>query len=177
MWDVSGVTGAAPIWRDLVEHLHAQNGGQAPTPPAGVRRQDVVFKPAFEAPRSEWTIADAITPAEARVTRQLVAARAQLIAPPNAAIIAPDPDIPERRQSLLLQASSANRTCMRLDGKAVARCGQNMVLLALPEAGRHVVTLTDTKGTPLDTHAFEVRGLAPKPAGADAVGRSLSHRR
>jgi penicillin-binding protein 1C len=166
MWDVSGVTGAAPIWRDMVEHLHEQRAGGAPTAPVGVQRQDVVFKPAFEAPRSDWTIADAASPDQARVTRQLVAARPQLIAPPDAAIIAPDPDIPERRQSLLLQASSASRTCLRLDGKPVARCGQSMALLPLPQAGKHVLTLTDPMGTPLDTHVFEVRGLGAKPAGA-----------
>ena len=28
MWDVSGVTGAAPIWRDMVEHLHEQLAGR-----------------------------------------------------------------------------------------------------------------------------------------------------
>lgn len=160
MWDVSGVTGAAPIWRDMVEHLHEQLAGQAPMPPAGVQRQHVMFKPAFEAARDEWTISDG--PADARVTRQLVAARSQLIAPPDSAVIAPDPDIPERRQSLLLQASSAIRTCLRLDGKPVARCGQSMALLALPPVGKHVVTLTDTAGTPLDTHVFEVRGLGAK---------------
>ncbi|PWF46716.1 penicillin-binding protein 1C [Massilia glaciei] len=164
MWDVSGITGAAPVWRDIVEHLHEQTGGGAPVPPAGVQRQDVVFKPAFEAARSDWVIADGVRPADASVTRELVAARAQLIAPPNGAVIAPDPDIPERRQSLLLQASSAARTCLRLDGKPVARCGQNMVLLALPQAGRHVLTLTDPAGKTLDTHVFDVRALGMRSA-------------
>ncbi len=160
MWDVSGVTGAAPIWRDIVEHLHDQQGGRAPLPPAGVYRQDVVFKPAFEAPRSDWVIADGARPVDAAVTRQLVAARAQLIAPPNTAIIAPDPDIPERRQSLLLQSSSAGRTCMRLDGKPVGRCGQNVALLSLPSAGKHELVLLDATGRELDKHMFEVRPLA-----------------
>ncbi|MES3023243.1 MAG: penicillin-binding protein 1C [Pseudomonadota bacterium] len=164
MWDVSGVTGAAPIWRDIVEHLHEQLGGGAPAAPPGVQRQEVVFKPAFEAARSDWIITDGARPAAASVTRQLVAARAQLIAPPNGAVIAPDPDIPERRQSLLLQASSSNRTCLRLDGKPVARCGQSTALLALPEAGRHVLTLADPAGKTLDTHVFDVRALGTKPA-------------
>jgi penicillin-binding protein 1C len=164
MWDVSGVTGAAPIWRDVIEHLHEQGGAGAPTPPAGVQRQNVVFKPAFEAPRSDWIISDSAAPVPANVTRQLVSARAQLIAPPDSAIIAPDPDIPEHRQSLLLQASSAARTCLRLDGKPVARCGQNMALLALPLAGKHVLTLTDLAGAALDTHVFEVRGLGARPS-------------
>lgn len=162
MWDVSGVTGAAPIWRDIVEHLHERLAGGAPTPPAGVQRQEVVFKPAFEAPRSDWIITDGVRPASAAVTRQLVAARPQLIAPPNSAIIAPDPDIPERRQSLLLQSSSSAKTCLRLDGKPVARCGQNMALLALPQAGRHVLTLTDPAGKELDMHVFDVRALGTR---------------
>lgn len=162
MWDVSGVTGAAPIWRDIVEHLHEQQGGRAPLPPDGVQRQEVVFKPAFEAPRSDWVIADGRRPVETAVSRQLVAARPQLIAPPDTAIIAPDPDIPEQRQSLLLQSSSAGQTCMRLDGKPVARCGQNMALLPLPTAGKHVLVLHDRAGRELDKHVFEVRALAGK---------------
>ena len=78
---------------------------------------------------------------------------------------------------MLLQASSATRTCLRLDGKPVARCGQNMALLALPEAGKHTLTLTDTMGTPLDTHVFEVRALAAKRGGAGEINRPLSNRR
>jgi penicillin-binding protein 1C len=167
MWDVSGVTGAAPVWRDIVEHLHEQQGGRAPVPPAGVQRQEVIFKPAFEAPRSDWVITGGAQPVEATVTRQLVAARPQLIAPPNTAIIAPDPDIPERRQSLLLQSSSAGKTCMRLDGKAVARCGQSMALLALPAAGKHTLLLTDPAGRELDKHVFEVRAIADAPSRAN----------
>jgi hypothetical protein len=41
-----------------------------------------------------------------------------------------------------------------------------MILLALPQPGKHVVTLTDAAGASLDTHVFEVRGL-----GAIAVKR------
>ena len=173
MWDVSGVTGAAPIWRDIVEHLHDQLVAGAPAPPSGVRRQNVVFSPAFEAPRSDWIIGDGGGHSDAsqggeNVTRQLVAARAQLIAPPNGAIIAPDPDIPQRRQSLLLQASSAAKTCLRLDGKPVARCGQGKVLLALPEAGRHVLVLADPTGNTLDTHLFDIRALEERTGEAVA---------
>jgi len=163
MWDVSGVTGAAPIWRDVVEHLHELTASRAPTPPPGVQRQNVTFKPAFEAPRSEWVIADTAQPAE--LTMQLVGARAQLIAPPDAAVIAPDPDIPERRQSLLLQANSATRSCLRLDDKPVARCGQSMVLLPLPAPGKHVLLLADPHGLALDRHVFEIRGLGAKAGG------------
>ncbi len=36
MRDVSGVTGAAPAWHDIVAALHAQHASRAPAPPPGV---------------------------------------------------------------------------------------------------------------------------------------------
>jgi penicillin-binding protein 1C len=165
MWDVSGVTGAAPVWRDIVEHLHAMQASSPPTPPAGVQRQQVVFQPAIEAPRSDWFIAGTSGhDGNAHpVIHQLASARAQLIMPPNAAVIAPDPDIPQALQAILLQASSESTYCLRLDGKAVAACGQLKRMLALPAPGRHRLELVDAQGKMLDTHVFEVRAISARP--------------
>lgn len=41
MWDVSGVTGAAPIWREVIEHLHADQPSRTPGVPAGVVQREV----------------------------------------------------------------------------------------------------------------------------------------
>ncbi len=57
MWDVSGVTGAAPIWREIVDHLHASQPSRAPKAPADVVQREVVFVPAVEPPRREWFVA------------------------------------------------------------------------------------------------------------------------
>ncbi|MDB5801168.1 MAG: penicillin-binding protein [Rhodocyclales bacterium] len=161
MWDVSGVTGAAPVWRDIVEHLHATHASLPLRAPAGVQRQQVVFQPAIEAPRNDWFIAGTSGDhgSTHEVVHRLATARAQLIMPPNAAVIAPDPDIPQALQSILLQAGGEATHCLHLDGKAIAPCGQLKRMLALPAPGKHRLELVDAQGRLLDTHVFEVRSL------------------
>lgn len=167
MWDVSGVTGAAPVWRDIVEHLLAVQPSHAPAAPEGVQARQVVFQPAIEAPRKDWFIAgttgDDQHKAGAPLVQKLASARPHLIMPPDAAIIAPDPDIPQRLQSLLLQASGDATHCLRLDGKAVAACGSLQRMLPLPLPGRHRLELVDARGKLLDAHEFDVRSISPKP--------------
>jgi penicillin-binding protein 1C len=172
MWDVSGITGAAPVWRDIVEHLHATQASLPPRVPPHVVQEQVVFRPAIEASRKDWFIVDAKHPRATRagvheVVYSLPPARPQLVAPPHAAVIAPDPDIPQRLQSILLQASGGASHCMRLDGKAVARCGEQKRMLPLPGPGRHRLELVDETGRVLDVHEFEVRPIsAPRRASA-----------
>ena len=43
MHDVSGTSGAAPVWATLMRELHRHEASQPPTPPAGVVRQQVEF--------------------------------------------------------------------------------------------------------------------------------------
>ncbi len=57
MHEVSGVTGAAPIWYAIMEHLHRGRPAGTPLPPVGVVEERVVFEPAIEAPRREWFLA------------------------------------------------------------------------------------------------------------------------
>ncbi len=157
MWDVSGVTGAAPVWRDIVEYLHRSRPSIAPLPPQGVSRRSVVYRPAIEAPRNDWIIAG---PGEAGpAVIRVAGARPALIAPPDSAVIAPDPDIPQQRQALLLQSNGVGRICMRLDGHPVAACGTTKALVPLPLPGAHTLSLTDGRDGILDSHRFEVRAL------------------
>ena len=43
MWDVSGTTGAAPIWTAVMTHLHTSQPSRAPTPPVGMVQTRVQF--------------------------------------------------------------------------------------------------------------------------------------
>jgi penicillin-binding protein 1C len=52
MWDVSGVSGAAPVWRDVMDYLHRSTASRAPKPPAGVVRQQVAYQPELESARA-----------------------------------------------------------------------------------------------------------------------------
>lgn len=161
MWDVSGITGAAPVWRDIIEHLHGRHHSRQPAPPAGVVQQQVRYQPPIESPRQDWVIESsrATQSVSHIIDINVTPASAMLIAPPDSAIIAPDPDIPQQRQALLLQSGGTGKSCLLLDNHPVAACGKTKALVPLPLPGKHALTLTDTDGKLLDTHTFEVRAL------------------
>lgn len=54
MWDVSGVTGAAPVWRDVMDFLHRHQTSHVPKAPPGLVKQQISYLPQLEAPRDEW---------------------------------------------------------------------------------------------------------------------------
>ena len=57
MRDVSGVSGAAPIWAELMHALHASIRSDAPPAPSGLVREQLAYEPAIEPPRAEWFMA------------------------------------------------------------------------------------------------------------------------
>jgi len=162
MWDVSGITGAAPVWRDIVEYLHRNAASHAPAAPEGVVGETLAFDPPIEAPRQEWFIAGTqpeLHGGMQRIAIQLAAPTPRLLAPPDSAIVAPDPDIPHARQSIRVEVAAAKGTCVRLDGKPIGNCSRAAQLLPLPAPGEHKLELVDASGRVLDTHALTVRGL------------------
>jgi penicillin-binding protein 1C len=157
MHDVSGTSGAAPVWAALMRHLHAREPSRAPAPPKGVVQQAVRFGDRLEADRTEWflpgtqqavvAVADAPRARDARVAR--------IVAPADGSIVALDPDIPPKRQRLALRAEGGRALRWRVDGREFARGAQAGWL---PWPGRHVLQLVDAGGTVLDEVRVEVRG-------------------
>ncbi|MGZ8450297.1 MAG: penicillin-binding protein 1C, partial [Candidatus Deferrimicrobiaceae bacterium] len=54
MWNVSGVSGAAPVWTDLMLHLHGNHPSRPPVPPPGVVAQSVGLPDGTDVERREW---------------------------------------------------------------------------------------------------------------------------
>jgi penicillin-binding protein 1C len=180
MWDVSGTTGAAPIWAAMMNHLHAAKPSRPPKPPAGVVQAAVQFadpgaKPGSTAPleaaRLEWFVQGtqqttfamnsvAHTPdySGARGSKGLSPsgqqAVARITAPTTGTIIALDPDIPPKHQRVSFAAQGSNLRWL-MDGKPFAK-GPSAQWLPWP--GRHVVQIVDAKGQVLDEVRLEVRG-------------------
>ncbi|MDO8251328.1 MAG: transglycosylase domain-containing protein, partial [Rhodoferax sp.] len=170
MWDVSGTSGAAPVWAALMNHLHRHEASRAPAPPAGLVHSRTEFGGQLEAARSEWFI---------RGTEQAFfavdsgstglkhfnngAAPARITAPASGTILALDPDIPPAHQRLAFSAQGQGLR-WRMDGKEFARGNQAQWL---PWPGRHVVQLLDASGKVADEIRLEVRGAGVK-AGAAA---------
>lgn len=172
MHDVSGTSGAAPIWAQLMAYLHQQQPGTAPQAPAGVQSQAVRYGPgpqgtALESPRSDWFLPGTAQALFAIDTQAAGAGgamaggqnasnldAARILAPVGGSILALDPDIPPQRQRLQLRAS-ADGVRWVMDGQ---RLGQGRQLAWMPWPGRHVLQLQDGQGRVLDEVRLEVRG-------------------
>lgn len=160
MWDVSGSSGAAPVWAEVMAFLHRREASRAPTAPAGLVQTKVSFGDALEAAREEWFIAGT---EQSRFAPEGGASAgsgaARISAPADGTIVALDPDIPPERQRLLFEAEGGTpqqQLQWRIDGRTA---GQGARLPWLPWPGRHVVQLVDARqGTVLDELRLEVRG-------------------
>ncbi len=161
MHDVSGISGAAPVWRDLMDYLHTGNGSAAPKRPSGVVAQQVRFSPAIESPRTEWFV-DGTETGEIRLAAANDSEHdmhARILYPTNGTIIAMDPDIPVGHQRVQFNAKGAGEIVWQIDG---ASAGNGQEVGWTPTGGRHRLVLTDPQGKELDAVSFEVRGaIAP----------------
>jgi penicillin-binding protein 1C len=154
MWDVSGVTGAAPIWRHVMEHLHAALPSAAPPVPAGIVAQVIAFEPALEGERRELFLAGT----ESSAVEALAGARQspRIQYPGNGVIIALDPDIPLEHQRVSFQARAGANLFWQVDGVLAAAADKPMTWR--PRTGRHVLELVDGNDVVRDAVRFDVRG-------------------
>lgn len=155
MWDVSGVTGAAPVWRDVMSYLHASTASQSPQPPAGVVAKKIEFKPMIEAARTEWFIAG--TESDEIVSTDSQRQVANIQYPGNGVVIAVDPDIPAQNQRVRFKATGAESLSWQLDGVPNGPAATTRDWSPVP--GRHSLSLVDINQRLIDKIEFEVRGL------------------
>jgi hypothetical protein len=128
MRDVSGVTGAAPVWLEIIEWLQRETPSLPPQPPAGVLARQVAFPQEIEPARMEWFL----TGTEPQVsTLTLAVSHPHILAPAAGTVIALDPDIPPPLQRVVFEAQ-ARGTQLRwvLDGTDLGAAAD--VLLCLP---------------------------------------------
>ena len=165
MHDVSGVSGAAPVWQAIAGYLHAGAASRAPQRPAGVVAQRVVFDPPRETARDEVFLAGSERAVQ-RGSAEVTAGRRYGIASPrDGSIFAIDPDIPPAAQRITFEGE---RGSWRLDGKPL---GVGERLRWAPWPGRHRLELVALSGQIVQSVGFEVRG-----AGVEAGARALARR-
>jgi penicillin-binding protein 1C len=172
MWDVSGVTGAAPVWAAIVSYLHRRLPSTPPTAPGGVIQTHVTFENGVEPARDDWFVRGTQTPivalaADAGASVQRVSTRgaAHIGAPTDGTIFALDPDIPASRQRISFERASGTSTLStwRLDGKTLGHAPR---VPWLPWPGHHLLELVDADGSVADAVRFEVRGAVARTPGA-----------
>jgi penicillin-binding protein 1C len=156
MLDVSGVTGAAPAWAEIMQWLHEDQPSRPPHPPRGVVAESIEFVPAVEPARRGWFLTGT------ELTRVEVLARgpatARIASPANGTTIALDPDIPPANQVVILEGRGADATlALYLDGRRVGSADRPRRWRPLP--GDHRVELRTADGRVRDSAVFTVRGL------------------
>lgn len=153
MWNVSGMAGAAPVWLDVMNHLHRRSASKAPKAAPGVVAKPVTFLGNMEPPRTEWFIAG--TEPQEAIARETRHEITRIVYPQPATIITLDPDIPSELQRVSFVGRFAGGTHeWRLDEKAI---GSSASLLWKPERGRHVLSLVDGENHVADSVTFIVK--------------------
>jgi penicillin-binding protein 1C len=153
MTEVSGVTGAAPVWHALMLALQSGERTAAPRAPAGLVHSAVRFQPAVEPERLEYFVAGR--------ERALIEAVgdggvARIESPQQGALLALDSDMDARHQRVAIRVRGARPGLrLRLDGNVL--CDAAELQLWKPTAGRHELLLEESSGRALDTVRFSVR--------------------
>jgi len=153
MWNVSGMTGAAPVWVAIMNWLHRNQPSKAPEPPSGIVSR-VVENTNSGSFRKEWFLKGTETDFVKEAVGQT---NFRIIYPPPATVIALDPDIPVEDQKVPFEAAPASTSLQwLLDGQPIGSA--DSPLLWSPTGGKHTLVLTDSMQRIYDSSAFEVRG-------------------
>lgn len=147
MTAVSGTSGAAPVWRDVMLALHGARPSRAPAMPVGIEAKRLASGTEYFL-RGTAQTAQSLAPATAR--------RPRITNPVNGAVFALDPDIPPTRQSMgVFVAGSVAGHRLMLDRRDLGPADARPQLT--PIAGQHRIALVDVSGRIIDQVLFTVR--------------------
>lgn len=155
MHEVSGVSGAAPIWHDMMLFLHQSLPSKAFPIPEQVLCQRVHFVQHNEAPRNECFI-KGTERNEVRLQAQNLT-ETRIVLPLDQTIYAIDPDISTSQQQMMIEAESTGNIPIRwhINGKLVS----DELHFTWPlVVGRHRIELLhQNTNQVLDTVSIEIR--------------------
>lgn len=128
MWNVTGISGAAPIFSELVSYLHKDQASQAPQAPKNLVKLNHDYYLAGTEPR--------LKPEELKTNTSI----AKILSPTNLAQYAYDPDIPTISQHLSFKAAGVPHPRWIINGKDLKTDSIN-----LEKKGRFLLELWDKK--------------------------------
>ncbi|RTZ41159.1 penicillin-binding protein 1C [Candidimonas sp. SYP-B2681] len=162
MHDVSGVSGAGPIWHDIMTYLHREAASHQSKPPSDVRRTRVDFEGNLEPSRWDYFLGDTMLTLVERSfdPTKSESGAGRIVSPADQTIFALDPDIPYHHQRIRFAAGnvsaiSGDLLAWRVDQRLV---GRGNAMLWRPMPGRHRIELLDNDGNVLDRISIQVRG-------------------
>jgi penicillin-binding protein 1C len=151
---VSGTSGAAPVWRDVMIALNRGRASAPPPRPSGLEQRRVTFANAIEPPRADWFLTG--TGQSQQIAAPDAARRPRIVNPVSGSVFALDPDIPIDRQRMGVAVTGAvagHR--LVLDRSDLGDADARPQVLAGP--GMHRLALLDPGGRVIDQVRFTVR--------------------
>jgi penicillin-binding protein 1C len=154
MWNVSGISGAAPVWVEVMNRLHRNEGNPRKELPPRLVKAHIEFPQGVHPPREEWFIRGT---EPSLLGTKSPSPHQRILYPPPGSIFALDPDIPGDLQKVffILQAPQQGVTWV-LNGQPLPSLGKATPWS--PEAGKFHLALRDEEGRIIDSVLFEVRG-------------------
>jgi penicillin-binding protein 1C len=169
MHNVTGVSGAGPIWADVMEAAAQRFGaGAAPKSPSTLVKRRIEFtseQARIEAGRDEFFIRGTEPTVSANNTRIAINAReatsqgARIVSPTDGAIIAIDPDIPTAHQRVALKSGdTAQANCWEINGERLG-CSEQTIAWSPSDSAheKNTIRLLDAKGEERDRATLYVR--------------------
>jgi penicillin-binding protein 1C len=154
MWNVSGISGAAPIWVEVMNRLHRNEGNPRIEPPPGLVKAPIEFPQGMHPPREEWFIRGtepSLPEAKSPSPHQ------RILYPPPGSVFALDPDIPRDLQKVFFTLQAPQQGVFWvLNGQPLPSLGKATPWS--PEPGKFHLALRDGEGRIIDSVLFEVRG-------------------
>jgi penicillin-binding protein 1C len=152
MWNVSGMSGAAPVWMDIMNYLHSAIDQEVNDRPDGVRVKGIAYSRHLEPDRDELFI-DGTEPA-GTITGTAEYTKPAIVYPTEGAVLAIDPDIPENCQKVLFRAEPESEYRWKLNGRVIGKGSQ---ILWKPVIGEHQLVLIGDKISETQNVHFIVR--------------------
>jgi len=154
MWNVSGVSGAAPVWSEVMNYLHRHQSDHRVIVPKNVVKAQVPSSGNIGKRQEEWFIRGTEPVADVLVLKQY---NERIVYPPSGTVIALDPDIPPDLQKVFFISKTKGKELRwLLNDRAIGEAGQTVAWS--PQRGKYNLTLTDSHGKIIDSVNFEVRG-------------------
>ncbi len=151
---VSGTSGAAPVWRDVMMALHADSPGRPPPMPSGIEARPTRFAGNIESARQEYFLKG--TAQAVQIVAPAAARRPRITNPVSGSVYALDPDIPINRQRLgFAVTGEVTGHRLRLDRHDLGDAATAPMVLA--GSGPHLLALIDPSGHVVDQSRFTVR--------------------
>ena len=154
MRNVTGVTGAAPVWLEIMNYLHAEKTSRAPQAPSDMVSTKVIYRQNIEPPREEWFIRG--TEPVVTVKRNTLHAKPRIIYPVDETLISIDPEIPDDLQRVPFQYQPETKQYQWVLNDEKTGIYEHFFLWK-PKRGKFRLSIMNADSHILDTVVFAVK--------------------